>query len=314
MNLAIHGRWSSRLVMFVLAATTLGSAGGTLSAQTACGPLADAFNTATSNADFKAMVDDARRLLDADSCPASTRAEVGRKVALAYVREAGRIPDSPLAAAARLKLLEVGMRFGQPWQLMAMIGDLRQEVPNSSGQIDFKAASLAYQAALSDVENTSSAPNAPPRAEIERLTHLAQQTRMVASDFVPGDVLMTRAMRGVTIEAVPVPIQFVYGSREMTPLGREYAEDMLKVLNEQGRPRILLVGHTDPIGSDESNLELSLRRADAVKGYLEERNYPRGAIEVDGRGRRDPLRVENEGQYSLQQIYQMQRRVEVKFR
>jgi outer membrane protein OmpA-like peptidoglycan-associated protein len=157
-------------------------------------------------------------------------------------------------------------------------------------------------------------PNAQPKAEIERIMHLAQQTRMLATDFVSGDVLMTRAVRGVAVEAVPVPVQFVYNSHEMTPLGREYAEDMLKLLREQGHPRILLVGHTDPIGSDSFNLDLSLRRADSVRHYLAERDYPRGTIEVEGRGRRDPLHVENEGQYSIEQIYQMQRRVEVKFR
>ena len=59
---------------------------------------------------------------------------------------------------------------------------------------------------------------------------------------------------------VAMPIHFVRDSAEMTPLGRAAADDMWHMLDEQSRPPILLVGHTDPDGSDEYNLQLSRRR------------------------------------------------------
>jgi outer membrane protein OmpA-like peptidoglycan-associated protein len=100
----------------------------------------------------------------------------------------------------------------------------------------------------------------------------------------------------------------------MTGLGQQYAADLTKALDSRGRPRILLVGHTDQIGSAAYNLDLSLRRARAVMRYLTDHGYAPATIEVEGRGKSEPLTIVNPTQYSQDQINQMMRRVEVKFR
>jgi OOP family OmpA-OmpF porin len=277
-------------------------------AQSACATLESAFNTALSGGDLQAIAASARQVLEDNTCPATVRRQIERKAALAHVREAGRLPRSTSANADRLKILEAGVGFGRPWQLMASIGDARAEAK------DYGGASLAYQSALTDINDRQSVPTPPAQSEIERLRHLAEQNRMLASDFVPGDILMTRDVRGFVIQATALPVQFVFGRDEMTAVGRQYADEMVKLLADQGRPLILLVGHTDPIGGDAPNLELSLRRAQSVKKYLVERGYDAKSIEVDGRGFHEPFAVVNKEDYSQEQIYQMYRRVEVKFR
>jgi outer membrane protein OmpA-like peptidoglycan-associated protein len=282
-------------------------------AQTSCESLVPAFNAAWSRRDFQAIVATAKQIIDVpDVCPAKTRADIKRQTALAHLAESRQISET--ADAARLQMLEAGSVFDKPWQLMERIGDLKQKVPNSSGQIDYKAASTSYQLALADISDNVRVPNPPPPERIERLLRLAQQTRALSAGFVAGDVLVTRALRGVAVDGVPVPVQFIRDRDEMTDLGRQYAEETSKLLTEQGRPKILLVGHTDPDGSDQYNLELSRRRAQAVKQYLVGQGYPNAAIDVEGKGRGQPLRIENAAEYTQAQIYQMLRRVEVKFR
>jgi len=51
---------------------------------------------------------------------------------------------------------------------------------------------------------------------------------------------------------------------------------------------VIAVGHTDRIGSDAYNMKLSLRRADAVKGYLVSKGIPANRIYTEGKGERQP--------------------------
>jgi outer membrane protein OmpA-like peptidoglycan-associated protein len=279
-------------------------------AQTDCERLVDPFNAALTQTDLRAIIAAAKPILDSAQCPAATRKEVGVKVALAHVREASHVKEP----ARQLAILESGMTYAQPWKMMKLIGDLRRKVPTSSGNIDYAAASLAYQSALADIADPQSVPNPPPSEVIQEIMKLANEGRMLSSTFVRGDVLMTRSLRDVAVETIPVPVQFVRDVDKMTPLGQAYAAEMARLLGDQGHPRILLVGHTDPDGSDEYNLPLSLRRAQAVRIYLIEHGYPEANVEAEGHGRSEPLVLANSSAYSKAQIYQMLRRVEVKYR
>lgn len=279
-------------------------------AQADCERLLGSFNAALPQADLHAIIAAAQPILNSAECPAETRREVGVKVALAHVREADHIKEP----ARQLAMLERGMTYAQPWKMMKLIGDLRRKVPTSSGIIDYGAASLAYQSALADIADPQSVPNPPPKEVIQELMELANEGRMLSSTFVRGDVLLTRSLRDVAVQSVPVPVQFVRDSDKMTPLGQQYAAEMVQLLGEQGHPRVQLVGHTDPDGSDQYNLMLSLRRAQTVSRYLVEHGYPAANVDADGRGRSEPLVLAHASDYTKAQIYQMLRRVEVHYR
>lgn len=279
-------------------------------AQADCGRLLDPLNAALAQSDFRATIAAAQPILSSAECPAATRREVGVKVALAHVREASHIQEPAL----QLAMLEGGMAYAQPWKMMKLIGDLRRKVPSSTGTIDYAAASLAYQSALADIADPQSVPDPPPSEVIQELMMLANEGRMLANTFVRGDLLLTRSLRDVAVAAVPVPIQFVRDREEMTPLGQQYAAEIARLLGQQGHPHVLLVGHTDPDGSDQHNLALSLRRAQAVRRYLIKQGYPGGHVDAEGRGRREPLLLANASEYSQSQINQMLRRVEMKYR
>ena len=68
--------------------------------------------------------------------------------------------------------------------------------------------------------------------------------------------------------------------------------------------KVLIAGHTDGIGNDDYNLELSKRRAESVKGYLVDKGIDGSRIETVGKGESEPV-ADNETEAARQ----MNRRV-----
>ncbi len=56
-------------------------------------------------------------------------------------------------------------------------------------------------------------------------------------------------------------------------------------------PEIVVVGHTDRVGSLAYNDALSLRRAERVRAQLVQVGIPNDQISVAGRGEREPLKA-----------------------
>jgi outer membrane protein OmpA-like peptidoglycan-associated protein len=90
-------------------------------------------------------------------------------------------------------------------------------------------------------------------------------------DFIDA---LTPVTRGLTV-ATEAPqkdmrIQFEFGSAALTASAQEVLDQLGSALqsDELSAFQFSLVGHTDAVGSDAANLELSQQRAQAVKDYL----------------------------------------------
>ena len=64
---------------------------------------------------------------------------------------------------------------------------------------------------------------------------------------------------------------------------------VVQVIKDQPGVRILVVGHTDSVGSDAYNLKLSKQRADSVANYLVQNGVPTQNIRTEGLGKRQPV-------------------------
>lgn len=101
-----------------------------------------------------------------------------------------------------------------------------------------------------------------------RADDLDGQTRQ---DFIDA---LKPVTRGLTV-ATEAPqkdmrIQFEFGSAELTAGARQVLDELGAALQseELSSFQFSLVGHTDAVGSDVANLELSQARAESVKNYL----------------------------------------------
>ena len=86
---------------------------------------------------------------------------------------------------------------------------------------------------------------------------------------------LTRGIRGLRVEDAPKPstdltINFEFNSAKLSPDSVEQLQQLATALNsEEILPyRIKVTGHTDAVGSDAYNMDLSKRRAQAVVTYL----------------------------------------------
>jgi OmpA-OmpF porin, OOP family len=71
--------------------------------------------------------------------------------------------------------------------------------------------------------------------------------------------------------------------------GKGRLDDLVRTLQGATYDVILVIGHTDRIGSVEYNQKLSLRRANAVKDYLVGHGIEQSRISAEGRGKSQPV-------------------------
>lgn len=75
-------------------------------------------------------------------------------------------------------------------------------------------------------------------------------------------------------------------------------------LKEWGNVKVEVAGHTDSIGTDEYNMGLSLRRADAVRNYLVDKGVPAERLTVKGYGESQPVNdnTTSEGRFGNRRV------------
>jgi outer membrane protein OmpA-like peptidoglycan-associated protein len=81
---------------------------------------------------------------------------------------------------------------------------------------------------------------------------------------------------------------------------------LVAFLGQNPERSVEIEGHTDNVGSDDSNLGLSQRRADSVKSFLVQRGIDSRRISATGKGEHQPI-ADNQSEGGRQQ----NRRVEV---
>jgi outer membrane protein OmpA-like peptidoglycan-associated protein len=94
--------------------------------------------------------------------------------------------------------------------------------------------------------------------------------------------------------AIDLTVYFEYNSARVTDQAREMLDRLGDALGspELRQHRFLIAGHTDAVGTDEFNLDLSYRRAQAVRDYLALHGIDKRRIAVKGWGRsrlKDPM-------------------------
>lgn len=91
----------------------------------------------------------------------------------------------------------------------------------------------------------------------------------------------------------PRPRSFVlyyeFGTTKLTAQSRGQIDEMLDEIKRLPAPEVIIIGHTDQIGTDSVNDPLSLKRAEAVAQLLKARGIDPRSIETVGRGKREPL-------------------------
>jgi outer membrane protein OmpA-like peptidoglycan-associated protein len=84
-------------------------------------------------------------------------------------------------------------------------------------------------------------------------------------------------------------LYFVTGLDELTDESKAELKRLLAEMRRRPQSDVLLIGHTDRVGSEASNDALSLQRAERVKAELLSLGIAESRLRLSGRGEREPI-------------------------
>jgi len=94
--------------------------------------------------------------------------------------------------------------------------------------------------------------------------------------------------------AQPLPptqftLYFVEGKDEFTDASKRTLDGILAAIAQRPVPDLLVIGHTDRVGTDAYNDTLSRQRAEVVRNALLARGIAQDKVVAIGRGKREPI-------------------------
>lgn len=126
---------------------------------------------------------------------------------------------------------------------------------------------------------------------IEECDPVIKKAVPVATESTPAAAPVAAKKAGFVPYTLQTETLFGFNKSDMSKAGKQKMHDEI-VGKMQENPQdevVLITGYADRIGSEEYNMELSQRRADAVKTYLVEQGIDGNRIETAARGEADPV-------------------------
>jgi len=116
-----------------------------------------------------------------------------------------------------------------------------------------------------------------------------QQEAALREELLNSGVQVTRVGENELQLVMQKGIGFNTGSDSLSSSIYSTLNGVATILNEYPKSSLKITGHTDSVGSSESNLTLSERRAEAVSRYLINQNVKSGRLSTLGYGERQPI-------------------------
>ncbi|HEU4843525.1 MAG TPA: OmpA family protein [Burkholderiaceae bacterium] len=202
----------------------------------------------------------------------------------------GTVPDEASKAAMLVRLREL---YG-PDQVVDQIAIGRVvQPPNWSGYVQkLIGADLKL---ISKGQLKIDGNNVSVRGEVAN----EAQRQQIASDFATSLNPTYTVNNGLRVSAAEQNlldatlahriIEFDSGKATLTPSGQAILDDMAAALHKVKERKVEVIGHTDNVGLRESNVALSLARAEAVRTYLAGRGVSPDMVTVSGQGPDRPV-------------------------
>jgi len=201
---------------------------------------------------------------------ADAEAEAKRR---AEAEEATKQAESAKAEAERMK--------AEAEQAAAEAARQKEEAEKAKAEAVAQQQALAAQAAKAQ-EAAAQSEQLRQQAEKEKQELRARLLQQLNSILATHD-----SARGLI--ASMSDVLFKTGSFELLPGARERLAKISGIVLAYPSLHLQVEGHTDSVGSDEYNQQLSQKRAGAVRDYLVQQGISESAIEARGFGKTDPV-------------------------
>jgi outer membrane protein OmpA-like peptidoglycan-associated protein len=176
--------------------------------------------------------------------------------------------------------------------LVAYIEELRES--SQQTQLDFETSRTRIAELDEEIRNLDAQLGGVSQERVALVQRLEAEAR-IRDQFATIEQIFTREEARVSREESAVVIRLVSltfetGSSAVSPAQRPLLEKVQQATTVFPRAQIVIEGHTDSYGSDETNMRLSQQRAEAVSKYLsDELGVPAFRMSAVGYGETRPI-------------------------
>jgi outer membrane protein OmpA-like peptidoglycan-associated protein len=182
-----------------------------------------------------------------------------------------RAEEEKLAAAQA----EAAKQQAQAQAAQAQATEAQAEVKATQQQAQAQAQAAQAQAAQAQAAQAQAARAATQK---QRADLLKQLNRILATTDTDRGLVVTMA-----------GVNFPSGSAKLQPAARENLAKLAGIIATHPTLKLDIEGYTDSAGKDETNQELSQKRAEAVQAYLTEQGIPAASLTAKGFGKGSPV-------------------------
>lgn len=104
---------------------------------------------------------------------------------------------------------------------------------------------------------------------------------------VPGATVI-RQGEGIIVK-FDTGILFDVDQTNLKPAAQSNLQNLASSLKKNSETNIMIIGHTDNTGTAAHNMDLSVRRADAVKNYITSNGIDAARLTTQGKGETEPI-------------------------
>lgn len=170
--------------------------------------------------------------------------------------------------------LEQALGYEIHWRSYAALGRIAWQ------EGAYEEAALNFQKALNELAEGDQTHEADTQ-EIAEIYQLATAALALSDQVINLPVtragtppaMLTGKIRGFEVEEVPLPITFEYNATTFDAAGLNYANALVNHLLQTNPVSVNLGGHTDPVGGEDFNMDLSAQRAEALASYIRAAGY-----------------------------------------
>lgn len=152
-----------------------------------------------------------------------------------------------------------------------------------------EAARMAEAEAAADASRARSEAQAARGAQAESAAEAERRAAELERQIAALEAEVTD--RGLVLTLGDV--LFATGSAELQGAASSRLNKLVDFLNQYPNRRVLIEGHTDNVGNAAYNQDLSLRRADSVRGYLTGQGIGSQRVSTSGMGLNQPIADNN---------------------
>ena len=175
---------------------------------------------------------------------------------------------------------------------VCLLGALLAACATRQGSVVLLPSKDGKETALVVTQGANQVPLAQPYAAAHLTSAGPESYRSSAQEV---QRYFAAALGGPPAPPAQFTLYFVEGKDEFTEESKQLIDRVFAEIAKRPVPDVVVIGHTDKVGSDAFNDSLSRQRAEVVRAALAARGVAPDKIATIGRGKREPMVATAEG-------------------